>query len=107
MSDFKNTQELERRLWDAADELRANTGLTSQEYSRPVLGLIFLRYAEYRFERARERLAGKKTSRRRGAYKNGGTGRGRHVRTQGRTILQSAETAGRYRPRSGELCDDC
>ena len=67
MSDFKNIQELEKRLWDAADELRANTGLTSQEYSRPVLGLIFLRYAEYRFERAQERLAGKKTSRRRGA----------------------------------------
>lgn len=40
MSDFKNIQELEKRLWNAADELRANTGLTSQEYSRPVLGLI-------------------------------------------------------------------
>jgi len=59
MSDFKNIQELEKRLWDAADELRANTGLTSQEYSRPVLGLIFLRYAEYRFELAKQRLAEK------------------------------------------------
>ena len=56
MSDFKNIQELEKRLWDAADELRANTGLTSQEYSRPVLGLIFLRYAEFRFETAKARL---------------------------------------------------
>ncbi len=56
MSEFKNIQELEKRLWDAADELRANTGLTSQEYSRPVLGLIFLRYAEYRYEKAKERL---------------------------------------------------
>ncbi len=54
MSEFKNIQELEKRLWSAADELRANTGLTSQEYSRPVLGLIFLRYAEYRFELAKE-----------------------------------------------------
>ena len=64
MSEFKNIQELESRLWSAADELRANTGLTSQEYSRPVLGLIFLRYAEYRFELAKERVeknaAGKK-----------------------------------------------
>lgn len=59
MSEFKNIQELEKRLWDAADELRANTGLTSQEYSRPVLGLIFLRYAEYRYELAKERLAAK------------------------------------------------
>jgi len=56
MSDFKNIQELEKRLWDAADELRANTGLTSQEYSRPVLGLIFLRYAEYRYELAKARI---------------------------------------------------
>ncbi|MCK4864682.1 MAG: SAM-dependent DNA methyltransferase [Gammaproteobacteria bacterium] len=62
MSEFKNIQELEKRLWSAADELRANTGLTSQEYSRPVLGLIFLRYAEYRFELAKERLATNKTS---------------------------------------------
>ena len=67
MSDFKNIQALEKRLWDAADQLRANTGLTSQEYSRPVLGLIFLRYAEYRYELAKERLAGKKQSRRKGS----------------------------------------
>ena len=59
MSDFKNIQELEKRQWDAADELRANTGLTSQEYSRPVLGLIFLRYAEYRYELAKQRMADK------------------------------------------------
>jgi len=59
VSEFKNIQELEKRLWDAADELRANTGLTSQEYSRPVLGLIFLRYAEYRYELAKEKLAKK------------------------------------------------
>jgi type I restriction enzyme M protein len=31
---------LERRLWDATDELRANSGLTSQQHSSPVLGLI-------------------------------------------------------------------
>lgn len=62
MSDFKNIQELEKRLWEAADELRANTGLTSQEYSRPVLGLIFLRYAEYRYQQAIQRLAAKADS---------------------------------------------
>ena len=33
----------------AADELRANSGLTSAQYSQPVLGLIFLRFAEVRF----------------------------------------------------------
>jgi type I restriction enzyme M protein len=60
---FRNSK---KRLWNAADELRANTGLTSQEYSRPVLGLIFLRYAEYRFELATEKMEGKATSRRKG-----------------------------------------
>ena len=32
---------LEKRLWNAADQLRANSGLTSAQYSQPVLGLIF------------------------------------------------------------------
>ena len=39
---------LEKRLWDAADQFRANSGLKSQEYSAPVLGLIFLRFAAQR-----------------------------------------------------------
>ena len=47
---------LERRLWDAADQFRANSGLKSQEYSAPVLGLIFLRFAEVRFAAQRARL---------------------------------------------------
>ena len=47
-----NLNELERRLWDAADELRANSKLKSSEYSIPVLGLIFLRYTDYKFSHA-------------------------------------------------------
>ncbi len=43
------TETLQSRLWDAADQLRANSGLTSAQYSQPVLGLIFLRFAEVRF----------------------------------------------------------
>lgn len=41
--------EIENRLWDAADELRANSNLKGSEYSTPVLGLIFLKYADYKF----------------------------------------------------------
>ncbi len=48
--------DLERRLWDAADSLRANSRLKSSEYSVPVLGLIFFRYADAKFEAAAERL---------------------------------------------------
>jgi len=56
--------ELENRLWDAADELRANSGLKSSEYASPVLGLIFLRFADARFEAARPRIEAKSSSRR-------------------------------------------
>ena len=63
---FKNIQELEKRLWNAADELRANSGLTASQYSQPVLGLIFLRYAEHRFVLAKEKIEAKQRSRRRG-----------------------------------------
>jgi len=44
-----NIQQLENELWDAADQLRANSKLTASEYSMPVLGLIFLRHASNRF----------------------------------------------------------
>jgi len=37
-----NYTELEKRLWEAADELRANSKLKPSEYSVPVLGLVFL-----------------------------------------------------------------
>ena len=47
---------LEKRLWEAADQFRANSGLKSQEYSAPVLGLIFLRFAEVRFAAQRAKL---------------------------------------------------
>ena len=58
---------LEKRLWDAADQFRANSGLKSQEYSAPVLGLIFLRFAEVRFAAQRARLEKAATSSRRGS----------------------------------------
>ena len=57
---------LEKRLWDAADQFRANSGLKSQEYSAPVLGLIFLRFAEVRFALQRGKLDAAGGSSRRG-----------------------------------------
>lgn len=44
-----NLVDIERRLWEVADQLRANSGLKASEYSVPVLGLVFLRYANYKF----------------------------------------------------------
>jgi len=53
-----------RILWAAADELRANSTLSPAEYRGPVLGLIFLAYAEHRFEQVRPELEAKATIRR-------------------------------------------
>ncbi len=41
-----NNSEFQRRLWEATDQLRAS------EYSVPVLGMFFLKYADSRFEAA-------------------------------------------------------
>jgi type I restriction enzyme M protein len=57
---------LERRLWDAADQFRANSGLKAQQYSGPILGLIFLRFAEARFATQRSKLISISASARRG-----------------------------------------
>ena len=54
----------ERRLWDVADEFRANSDLKSSGYATPVLGLIFLRYSDHRFTLAEKELAGKGSGRR-------------------------------------------
>jgi type I restriction enzyme M protein len=61
------TTTLEKRLWDAADQLRANSGLKPQEYSGPILGLIFLRFAEVRFAALRAKLEAAGSSARRGS----------------------------------------
>jgi type I restriction enzyme M protein len=58
---------LEKRLWDAADQFRANSGLKAQEYSGPILGLIFLRFAEVRFAIQRGKLDAVGASSRRGS----------------------------------------
>src|SRR5580658_7739473 len=49
---FQNIEQLEASLWEAADQLRANSKLTSSEYCMPVLGVIFLRHATNRFDAA-------------------------------------------------------
>jgi len=59
-----NNNQIENRLWAAADELRANSKLKSSEYAVPVLGLIFLRYADHKFGAIQKEIEGKSTGRR-------------------------------------------
>lgn len=54
---FKDIEKLEADLWEAADNLRANSKLTSSDYFMPVLGVIFLRHAANRFEEAGRQIA--------------------------------------------------
>ena len=53
MMDYQELKLLEDDLWEAADQLRANSKLTASEYSMSVLGLIFLRHATNQKGRAR------------------------------------------------------
>ncbi len=64
MTESEKLRALENRLWKAADQLRANSSLAASQYSIPVLGLIFLRYADVRFSQLEKELEGKATSRR-------------------------------------------
>jgi type I restriction enzyme M protein len=49
-------ERLESELWEAADNLRANSKLTSNHYFMPVLGVIFLRHASNRFDAAHRQI---------------------------------------------------
>ena len=62
--DTTDLAEVRRTLWAAADQMRANSTLGPSEYRGPVLGLIFLAYAEHRFEEIRPELEAKATPRR-------------------------------------------
>lgn len=59
-----NNNDIENRLWAAADELRANSKLKASEYAVPVLGLIFLRYADHKFQVAQKEIERKGSGRR-------------------------------------------
>ena len=53
---MQDIKKIEGDLWEAADQLRANSKLTASEYSMPVLGLIFLRHAYNRFLVAKDKI---------------------------------------------------
>lgn len=61
------TATLETNLWGAADQFRANSGLKPQGYSGPILGLIFLRFAEVRFTVQHQKLDAAGAGSRRGS----------------------------------------
>ena len=49
MAQLEHIEAIERRLWSAADTLRANSNFAANEFFMPVMGLIFLRHAYSRY----------------------------------------------------------
>lgn len=64
-----NYSKFERRLWEAAHQLRANSHLRASEYSASVLGLIFLKYGDCCLKAISKFLSGQHSAKRRGPSK--------------------------------------
>src|SRR3954471_15945767 len=65
---FADLEKFEADLWKIADDLRANSGLASNEYFMPIMGVLFLRQATNRYYEAlaaidADRKAGKMADR--------------------------------------------
>ncbi len=56
MSQLEHIEAIEKRLWSAADNLRANSNYASNEYFLPVMGLVFLRHAYSRYLTVKEKI---------------------------------------------------
>ena len=56
MSQLEHIEAIEKRLWSAADNLRANSNYASNEYFLPVMGLVFLRHAYSRYRMVKEQI---------------------------------------------------
>src|SRR3989442_4559080 len=59
---LENIEQLQPHLWDAADNLRANSKLTANEYSMPVLGVILLRHATNLYSEALKGITSDQTT---------------------------------------------
>ena len=52
----KEFKELQKNLWSAADILRSGAHLAANKYGQPILGLIFLRYADILFKQHKKEI---------------------------------------------------
>jgi len=56
MPQLEHIEAIEKRLWSAADNLRANSNYASNEYFLPVMGLVFLRHAYSRYLTVKDKI---------------------------------------------------
>lgn len=62
--DSRDFAEVRQTLWATADQFRANSTLAPSKYRGSVLELIFLAYAEHRFDEVRLEIEARATARR-------------------------------------------
>lgn len=53
---LEKIKEFKDNLWQTADTLRANSDLKSSEYATPVLGMIFLKFADNKYSRYEDEI---------------------------------------------------
>lgn len=63
MAQLEHIEAIEKRLWTAADTMRANSNYASNEYFLPVMGLVFLRHAYSRFLAVKDEIVANLPSR--------------------------------------------
>lgn len=63
MAQLEHIEAIDKRLWSAADQLRANSNHAANEYFMPVMGLIFLRHAYSRYLSVRDGIVANLPSR--------------------------------------------
>ena len=64
MSQLEHIDAIERRLWSAADTLRANSKYASNEYFLPVMGLVLLRHGYSRYLAVKDEIGARLPTRR-------------------------------------------
>jgi type I restriction enzyme M protein len=94
------TDTLEKRLWSAANQLWAGAGLKQSDYSEPILGLIFLRFAEVRFNARRAVLSGHPSP------QPSPTGRGSDVELPSTPMRRAGDEGAARLSRRGSKVDD-
>lgn len=66
----KELKELKDRLWHSADALREGAHLAANKYGQPILGLIFLRYADILYKQHKEEIEAEYNRLKGGVWKN-------------------------------------
>ena len=104
MLQLEHIEAIEKRLWEAADTLRANSNYASNEYFLPVMGLVFLRHAFSRYLAVKDESRGRPPYPRRQETRDNEAGllpQERHLPAPGGSVRSPRRPARRRGPGQG------